>query len=81
MSPRNFARAFRREAGVTPAVYVERLRVERARQRLEQSAEPIEAVGRSCGFGSPDTMRRAFARHVGVAPAVYRAHFHRVAMS
>ncbi len=77
MSPRNFARAFRRETGMTPAAYVEALRVEAARHRLERGADPIEAVARQVGFGTPETMRRAFARRVGVAPAEYRARFSR----
>ena len=79
MSPRNFARAFRRETGVTPAVYVETLRVEAARQRLERSSEPVDLVAARAGFGTPETMRRAFARRVGVAPAQYRARFRRAA--
>ena len=37
MSPRNFARAFRGETGMTPAAYVEQLRVERARLLLEST--------------------------------------------
>jgi transcriptional regulator GlxA family with amidase domain len=78
MSPRNFARFFRREIGLTPAAYVEELRVERARQLLEESAEPIEPISTRCGFGTPETMRRAFARRVGVPPAQYRARFRRV---
>jgi transcriptional regulator GlxA family with amidase domain len=77
MSPRNFARAFRRETGVTPAAYVEALRVEAARQRLERFSEPLELVAERAGFGTPETMRRAFARRVGVAPADYRARFNR----
>jgi transcriptional regulator GlxA family with amidase domain len=77
MSPRNFARAFRREAGLTPAAYVEQLRVERARQILEDGTEPVELVSARCGFGTPETMRRAFARRVGVSPAEYRARFRR----
>jgi transcriptional regulator GlxA family with amidase domain len=75
MSPRNFARAFRREVGMTPAAYVTELRVESARQRLEGGSEPIENVAASCGFGTPETMRRAFARRMGVPPADYRARF------
>jgi len=77
MSTRNFARAFRRETGLTPAAYVEAVRVEAARQRLERSAEPVELVAARTGFGTPETMRRAFARRVGVPPAEYRARFAR----
>lgn len=77
MSPRNFARAFRRETGFTPAVYVEQLRVEAARQRLERGSDPVEHVAGACGFGTPETMRRAFTRRVGVPPADYRARFRR----
>jgi transcriptional regulator GlxA family with amidase domain len=77
MSPRNFARFFRREIGMTPAAYVEELRVERARQLLEESADPVEAISVISGFGTPETMRRAFGRRVGVAPAQYRARFRR----
>ncbi len=77
MSPRNFARAFRRETGLTPATYVEKLRVEAARRLLEHGAEPVEVVTQRTGFGTPETMRRAFARRVGVPPAQYRARFSR----
>lgn len=79
MSTRNFARAFRRETGMTPASYVEAVRVEAARQRLEGSAEPVEQIAARTGFGTPETMRRAFARRVGVPPAEYRARFSRAA--
>ncbi len=41
MSPRHFARAFRAETGVTPARYVERVRLEAARRRLEDTSEPV----------------------------------------
>lgn len=77
MSPRNFARFFRRETGMTPAAYVEVLRVERARQLLEEAGDPVELIAGLCGFGTPETMRRAFARRIGVAPAEYRARFKR----
>jgi transcriptional regulator GlxA family with amidase domain len=77
MSPRNFARFFRREIGMTPAAFVEELRVERARQLLEDSADPVDAISVRCGFGTPETMRRAFARRVGVSPAQYRSRFRR----
>jgi transcriptional regulator GlxA family with amidase domain len=77
MSPRNFARFFRREVGMTPAAYVEELRVERARHLLEEGEDAVDLVSARCGFGTPETMRRAFARRVGASPAQYRARFRR----
>jgi transcriptional regulator GlxA family with amidase domain len=75
MSPRNFARAFRRETGMTPAAYVESVRVERARIALEGSDAQIELIACHCGFGTVETMRRAFHRRLGVGPAAYRSRF------
>lgn len=75
MSPRTLARLFTRELGTTPAVYVETVRVEQARWRLERGHAPLAAVARACGFGTAETMRRAFHRRLGVSPADYRARF------
>ncbi len=50
MSPRNFARAFRAQTGVTPARYVESVRLEAARRRLEETAEPVQGIAHACGF-------------------------------
>jgi len=75
MSPRHFARAFRAETGITPARYVERVRLEAARRRLEDTTEPIAAVAAACGFGTAETMRRVFLRALQVGPAEYRRRF------
>ncbi|HWF32449.1 MAG TPA: GlxA family transcriptional regulator [Solirubrobacteraceae bacterium] len=75
MSPRHFARAFRAETGVTPARYVERVRLEAARRRLEETAEPIASIATACGFGTAETMRRVFVRALEVGPAEYRRRF------
>ena len=79
MSERNFARAFRRETGMTPAAYVEAARVESARIALETGDLPVESVARRAGFGTVETMRRAFRRRVGVSPVDYRSRFRRQA--
>jgi transcriptional regulator GlxA family with amidase domain len=75
MSPRNFARVFTREVGMTPARYVEAVRVETARRRLEETVDGVEQVAATAGFGSSESMRRAFLRIVRVAPHAYRSRF------
>ena len=76
LSPRQFARAFAAEVGVTPGRYVDRVRLEAARRRLEDTADSIEETARACGYGTAETMRRAFLRALGVGPAEYRRRFH-----
>lgn len=75
MSPRNFARVFTRETGLTPGAYVETVRVERAKALLETTSLSVEEISRRCGFGRPETFRRAFGRRVRVSPSDYREHF------
>lgn len=75
MSPRHLARLFAREVGVTPAVYVERVRVEVARRLLEETNLGLDAVAAAAGFGSVETLRRSFHRRLHVSPSDYRARF------
>jgi transcriptional regulator GlxA family with amidase domain len=72
LSERQFGRAFRAETGETPARAIERLRVEAARVRLENGAEPIEVLAASIGFVDPERMRRAFLRVFGHPPQALR---------
>ncbi len=75
LSSRHFARLFRSEVGITPAMWVEEARVSAARRLLEQGHEAPKQVAARCGFANADTLRRAFARHVGVTPVEYRGRF------
>jgi transcriptional regulator GlxA family with amidase domain len=76
MSPRNFARVFTREIGVTPGEFVENSRVEAARRRLEESSDGVDLIASTCGFGTRESMRRAFIRTLHVPPSAYRSRFH-----
>ncbi|MBV8213583.1 MAG: DJ-1/PfpI family protein [Verrucomicrobia bacterium] len=75
MSPRNFARVFFKDTGLTPARFVEKIRVEAARRRLEESGDLLDKVAGDCGFGSLQALRRAFTRVLRVAPSDYRKRF------
>src|ERR1700761_7167592 len=72
LSPRQFSRAFHAETGQSPAKAIENLRVEGARNLMEQSRHPIDVVARQTGFSDRDHMRRAFLRAFGQPPQVLR---------
>jgi transcriptional regulator GlxA family with amidase domain len=75
LSPRQFARAFAAEVGMPPGRYVDQVRLEAARRRLEDTPDGVEQTARSCGYGTPEAMRRAFVRALGVSPGEYRRRF------
>jgi transcriptional regulator GlxA family with amidase domain len=72
MSPRNFARSFVAELGTTPARFLETLRLEAARRRLEETDRNVDQIAGECGFGSAEVMRRCFIRNLGTPPSAYR---------
>lgn len=75
MSPRNFARIFARELGVTPAHFIESARLDAARAMLAASDEPLKTIAWRCGFGTADQLRTVFLRRLGVSAKQYRQHF------
>lgn len=75
MSQRNFARVFLKDTGITPSRFVEHLRVETARRRLEESRDKLEKIANDCGFGSIQSLRRSFLRVLHVPPNDYRLRF------
>jgi len=76
MSPRNFTRVFTRQTGVSPARYVEEVRLDVARQHLEQSSDKLEQIALHTGFGNSLNLRRVFERNLQLSPADYRQRFY-----
>ena len=75
MSSRNFSRLFCQEIGVTPAKFVEGIRLEAARNMMLQTDLPMESVAAQCGFGSAEQMRRSFQRILKTTPQEHRSLF------
>jgi transcriptional regulator GlxA family with amidase domain len=75
MSPRNFARVFLAETGLTPAKYIEKLRVEASKRLLEETNLSLEKIAKECGLGNSDTMRKIYLRNIQLTPANYRDFF------
>ncbi|MGR9115579.1 MAG: GlxA family transcriptional regulator [Gammaproteobacteria bacterium] len=75
MSLRNFARVFQDETGLTPAKFVEKVRIDMARQYLGDANIRIESVADKAGFKDTEQMRKAFIRNLGITPSEYRQRF------
>jgi transcriptional regulator GlxA family with amidase domain len=60
---------------MSPAKFVEKLRIEMARKLLEETDLTLDAIAEKCGLGGMISMRRTFLRHLMVSPASYRRAF------
>jgi transcriptional regulator GlxA family with amidase domain len=70
MSPRSFARKFKSVVGSPPSKFLERMRLNRARQLLE-AGQAIKSVANNVGFASQAAFRSAFKSAYGVTPLHY----------
>jgi transcriptional regulator GlxA family with amidase domain len=75
LSPRHFSRQFRATFCMSPAAFVNELRLNQAKSRLVSRQESVESVAGSVGFESADGFRRAFERRFGIAPSRYMRQF------
>jgi len=75
LAERTFKRRFTRATGLAPIAYVQRLRVEDAKRRLERTDAPIEEISWRVGYEDPAFFRRLFKRTTGLAPGAYRKRF------
>jgi transcriptional regulator GlxA family with amidase domain len=75
ISRRTLTRRFREETGVPPMRWLADARIDRARELLETTSEPVENIGRLTGLGAPPSVRAAFHRRIGTSPQEYRSLF------
>jgi transcriptional regulator GlxA family with amidase domain len=75
LAERSFKRRFQQATGMAPLEYVHTLRIEEAKQMLEASDEPIEAIANEVGYEDAGFFARLFRRKVNLTPAAYRRRF------
>lgn len=75
ISPRHFKRRFQNATGYTPISYLQMVRLEIARQKLESTLESIEEITRQIGYEDSSTFRRLFKSHTKLSPREYRDKF------
>ena len=75
LAERTFKRRFVIATGLTPITYVQRLRNEDAKKRLERTDAPVDEISWRVGYEDPAFFRRLFKRTTGLAPGAYRKRF------
>ncbi|MGV3616458.1 MAG: GlxA family transcriptional regulator [Fimbriimonas sp.] len=75
LAERTFKRRFVAATGLAPIAYVQRLRIEDAKRRLERTEASVEEIGFQVGYEDPAFFRRLFKRTVGLTPGAYRKRF------
>ncbi|RWX03740.1 GlxA family transcriptional regulator [Flavobacterium cerinum] len=74
-SRRNLVRRFKQVTGITPIEYLQKTRIEAAKQMLEQSRYSILEVMLESGYNDLKTFRTLFKKNVGMTPKMYREKF------
>lgn len=77
ISPRQFARRFKHATGETPVAYLQHLRIENAKKRLETTLDTVNEITWQVGYEDINSFRRLFVKHTGLAPREYRNKFAR----
>ena len=75
LAARTFKRRFAAATGLTPIAYVQRLRIEDAKRRLERTDASVDEISWRVGYEDAAFFRRLFKRTTGLAPGAYRKRF------
>ena len=75
LSQRTFLRRFQKATGMRPSDYIQKLTVERARDRLESSQLTVKEIAWKAGYDDVSSFSKVFRRHTGLAPRPYRSRF------
>lgn len=75
MSVRNFDRRFRNATGEAPSIYIQKLRVEKAKRLLETTNDTFEEITSKVGYEDTRSFRRLFYKHTALSSTTYRAKY------
>ncbi len=78
ISPRHFKRRFKKATGAAPIAYLQSVRIQAAKEKLESTQQSVNEITYGIGYEDSSTFRRLFKREVGLSPREYRDKFCRV---
>lgn len=76
LTPRTLLRRFKQHTGDTPMAYLQKLRIEKAKQLLESSLKPIEQLLPEIGYEDLSSFRKLFQHYTSLTPKAYRERFY-----
>jgi transcriptional regulator GlxA family with amidase domain len=80
ISRRNFDRRFIKAIGNTPVEYLQRVKVEVAKNTLEKGRKSIFEVMNEVGYSDGKAFREVFKKITGLSPLDYRAKYNKAAV-
>jgi len=75
MSRRSLERRFKQATGMTPLSYLQKLRVEKAKQMLEEGTHTFNEITYAVGYEDISFFRKIFVRLTGMRPREYQKKF------
>lgn len=75
MSSRTLSRRFKAATGLTPMAWLQKLRIDKAKQLLENTMLPLEQLTLQVGYEDVSSFRKLFQQYTQMTPKAYRAHF------
>lgn len=77
ISQRHFIRRFRNATGESPLNYLQRIKIEKAKDMLENRRDTIDEITRNIGYEDSSAFRKVFRKYTGLSPREYRDKFTR----
>ena len=77
LNARSFLRRFKKATANTPLEYIQRVKIEAAKKRLESSADTILQVMYGIGYIDEKAFRNTFRKYTGLSPKEYRNKYNR----
>ncbi len=77
VTTRTLIRHFKQALDLPPNQYLQAIRIEAARKRLEETDQAVDVIMQNIGYQDPSSFRRLFHRKTGLTPLEYRRRFSR----
>lgn len=77
LNARSFLRRFKKATFNTPLEYIQRVKIEAAKKRLESTTQSVGEVMYFIGYNDEKTFRTTFRKYSGLSPKEYQKKYNR----